>query len=128
MKGIQICSNHDDHPFPRGDNSENVKIYWWIFKIFFFWTADPISFKLGTNYSWVMGIQICSNEGPNPLQRGDNHKKAEIGWGHLIIFSRTTGPISFKLKTNHPCMKQIQVYSNEGPWPYPRGDNCENGM
>jgi hypothetical protein len=39
-----------------------------------------------------MGILNCSNKGPDPLQRGDNHKKAEIGWGHLKIFSRTTEP------------------------------------
>jgi hypothetical protein len=27
-----------------------------------------------------------------PLQRKDNHKHAEIGWSHLKVFSRTTGP------------------------------------
>jgi hypothetical protein len=40
-----------------------------------------------------MGILNCSNEGPGPLQRGDNHKNAEIGWDHLKIFLfRTTEP------------------------------------
>jgi hypothetical protein len=27
----------------------------------------------------MMGIQVYSNGGPNPLQRGDNHKSAKIG-------------------------------------------------
>ena len=39
-------------------------------------TAGPISTKLGTNHPWVKSIQICSNEGPRPIQRGDNY---EIG-------------------------------------------------
>jgi hypothetical protein len=33
----------------------------------------------------VKGIQICSNKGPGPLQRGDNHKNVKMGWGHLEI-------------------------------------------
>jgi hypothetical protein len=36
--------------------------------------------------------KIYSNNGSNPLQRRDNRKNANIGWGHLKIFSRTTGP------------------------------------
>jgi hypothetical protein len=42
------------------------------------------------NFPWVKGILKCSNKGPGPLQRGDNHKNAKMGWGHLKIFSRTT--------------------------------------
>ena len=41
------------------------------------------------------------------------------------IFLRTTGPISTKLSTKHPWLKGIQVCSNEGPRPSPRGDNSE---
>jgi hypothetical protein len=74
-----------------------------MFKIFFFRTSWPNSIKLGTNYPWVKGIQVCSNKGPGPLQRGDNHKNVKMGWGHLKIFSsRTTGPILTKLGTSHP--------------------------
>ena len=40
-----------------------------------------------------------------------------------IFFSRTTGPISTKLATNHPRVKLIEVCSNEGLCPFPRGDN-----
>ena len=42
-----------------------------------------------------------------------------------IVFSRTTGLISTKFSTKHPWVKGIQVCSNEGPHPFPRGDNCE---
>ena len=31
--------------------------------------------------------------------------------------------ISTKLGTNHPCVKGIQICSNEGPLSCPRGDN-----
>jgi hypothetical protein len=44
----------------------------------------------------VKGIQA------GPLQRGDNHKNENMGWGHLKIFFRTTGPISARLGTNYP--------------------------
>jgi hypothetical protein len=42
-------------------------------------TSRPISIKLGTDISCMMGIQVYSNEGPSPLQRGDNQKSAKIG-------------------------------------------------
>jgi hypothetical protein len=42
----------------------------------------PISIKLGTNNFCMMGIQVY----PIPLQRGDNHKSAKIGLGHLNVF------------------------------------------
>jgi hypothetical protein len=32
----------------------------------------------------VKGIQVCSNKGPGPLQREDNHKNVKMGWGHII--------------------------------------------
>jgi hypothetical protein len=40
--------------------------------------SRSISIKLGTNHPSVKGIQNCSNQGPGPLQRGDNHKNAKI--------------------------------------------------
>jgi hypothetical protein len=55
-------------------------------KIFFSRTSKPISIKLGINHSWVKEILNCSNNGPGPLQRGDN-------LNHLkIFFSRTIEP------------------------------------
>jgi hypothetical protein len=41
-------------------------------------TSRPISIKLGTNHPWVKGILFCSNKGPGPLQRGDDHKNAKM--------------------------------------------------
>ena len=41
------------------------------------------------------------------------------------FFSRTTLLISTKLGTKYPWMKGIQVCSNEGPHPFPRGDNTK---
>jgi hypothetical protein len=44
---------------------------------------SPTFIKLGTNYLLVKGIQVCSNKGPGPLQRGDNYKNVKMGLGHL---------------------------------------------
>ena len=53
-----------------------------------------------------------------------NYEIVKIHWRNLkIFFSRTTEPISTKLFTKHPWVKGIQVCSNEGPHPFPRGDN-----
>jgi hypothetical protein len=73
------------------------------------------SIKLGTNYPWVKGIQVCSNKGPGPLQRGNNHKNVKMGWGHLkIFFSRTSRPILTRLDTNHPWRERIHVSLKKG--------------
>jgi hypothetical protein len=61
-------------------------------KIFFSRSSRPIIIKLGTNHPYVKGIQNCTNQGLGPMQRGDNHKNAKMGWGHLKIFSKTTEP------------------------------------
>jgi hypothetical protein len=75
----------------------------------------------------MKGIQVCSNKGPGPLQRGDNHKNVKMEWGHLkIFFYRTTGPILTRLGTNHPWVKGIQVFSSKGPDPLQRVDNHKN--
>jgi hypothetical protein len=39
-------------------------------KKIFFRTSKPKSIKLVTNYPLVKRIQVCSNKGPGPLQRG----------------------------------------------------------
>ena len=94
---IQVCSNEGDNLSPRGDNSERVKIHWKILNVFFSRTNWPNSIKLNTNYSWVKKIQVYSNKGPGPLQKGGNYKNVKMGWGHLkIFFSRITGPEKLK--------------------------------
>jgi hypothetical protein len=83
-EGIQIYSNERDCHSPREDNNnERVKIHCKFLKIFFSRTSRPNSIKLGTNYPWENGMQVCSNKGPGPLQRGDNHKNVKIGSGLL---------------------------------------------
>ena len=65
------------------------------------------------------------NKGPDPLQRGDNHKNVKIGWGHLkIFFSKTTVPISTRLGTNHPWVMGIQVCLKEGDSPFAKSENA----
>jgi hypothetical protein len=44
------------------------------------------------------------------------------------IFSRTSQPISIKLGTNHPLVKEILDYTNKGPGPFQRGDNHKNAQ
>jgi hypothetical protein len=41
-------------------------------------TSRPITIKLGINDPWVKGTLNCSNKGPGPLQRGDNHKNVKM--------------------------------------------------
>jgi hypothetical protein len=43
----------------------------------------------------------------------------------FVFFSRATGPILTRLVTNRPWMKGIQVCTNEGYRPSPRGDDSE---
>jgi hypothetical protein len=70
--------------------------------------------KLDTNYPWVKRIQVCSNKEPDLLQSRDNHKKVEMGWGHLIIFPRITGPISTRLGINHPWERRFKFVEMKG--------------
>jgi hypothetical protein len=49
-----------------------------------------------------------------------------MGWVHLkIFFSRTTGPILIRIGINHLWGEGVQVCSNEGDSPSPRGDNSK---
>ena len=51
--------------------------------------------------------------------------RLSVNFSNFHLLLRTTGPISTKLGTKHPWVKGIQVCSNEGPRPFPRGDNYE---
>ena len=42
---------------------------------FFSRTTWLISFQLDTKHSWMKGIQVCPNEKPCPLPRGDNYER-----------------------------------------------------
>ena len=76
-------------------------------KILFSRITGQISTKLGTEHSWVKGIQVCLNSGSHPFPRGDDNEIAKIHCQTLQIFLRTTGPISTKLSTKHPWVKGI---------------------
>ena len=70
---------------------------------------------------WVKRIQVVQMAGLWHFQRGDNN---EIQLKNLKISSSgTTGSISIKLGTKHPCVKGSKM--NEGPHPFARGDNNE---
>ena len=45
--------------------------------------------------------------------------------GLLLSEKHNQWPFLGSLGTNHPCMKGIKIYSNEGPRPFQMGDNCE---
>ena len=62
--------------------------------------------------SLVKETLVCSNEGPWAVPREDNNKRVKTFLQNLKVFSRTTGPISTKLDTQHPWVKRIQVCSN----------------
>jgi hypothetical protein len=44
------------------------------FKNHLFQNHGPILTRLGTNYPWVEGIQVCSNEGDSLSPKGDNKR------------------------------------------------------
>jgi hypothetical protein len=50
-----------------------------MFKTLFSRTSRPKSMKFGTNYPLVKIIQVCSNKGPDPLQRGIITEMVEKG-------------------------------------------------
>ena len=53
-------------------------------------TNRPTSIRLDADYPCLKAIQVCLYIGTDPHQRGNNHKNANIGKGHLkILFSRT---------------------------------------
>jgi hypothetical protein len=55
-------------------------------KIVFSRTSLPISIKFDKNYLCTKGIQVCTNKGPNPFQRGGNSKiKDRAGSFHIFF-------------------------------------------
>jgi hypothetical protein len=84
MKG-NVPAQGETHVIAKSKNT--LKSFFKVFSR----TDWQISNKLGSNQPWAKGIQICSNKGTGPLQRGDNNKNGR--WvGHLKIFSRITWP------------------------------------
>ena len=80
-------------------------------------------------YMWVTGVSLVSFTHSFYLV-----SSPELFWSpvvhpfvhlsvHILIFSRTNGPILSKLGTKHPWVTEIQVCLNEGICPYPSRDN-----
>ena len=76
----------------------------------------PVQFlaHLSWKLKWAILIAFCLSS-----------VRLSVNFYIFDFFSRTTGPILTKLGTNHPWGEGIQVCSNEGDCPSPRGDNSE---
>ena len=85
VKGIQVCSNEEPYPFPKGDNYEIPK-----FKNILLQNHIANKLKLAKSIlRWWEFKFVFQKEGPCPFPRGDNNDKAKIHWRNLKIFSRT---------------------------------------
>ena len=113
VKEVQNCPNVGPCLFAgRGNDELKIYINWWNSKNVT--TTKPMSTKHGTKHPWVKGIHVCSNEEPALIfPRGEDIEIAKIHWRNLrnlkISFSRTTGPISTKLCTKHPWLKETKI-------------------
>ena len=65
--GIQVCSNEEPHPFPRGDDFEIVKIHWQNKNTLLLKNHGASFNQFDTKHSCMKGIQVCTNEGPCPF-------------------------------------------------------------
>jgi hypothetical protein len=71
-------------------------------------------------------IQVCLNKGSGPLLRGDNYKKCKNGVGSFKNLLLQNHWANFNQTWHKSSLgEEIQVCTNEGDCPSPRGDNCE---
>ena len=121
MERIQFCSYEGSSLSASGDNSKIVKIYLKYLKIFLFRTTRSISTKLGTKHPWVEEIQVCSNEGLRPSQRGDKSEMVKLYWKYSkILSSKLLG----QLKTNlaQSILGQMKFkFLKQNPTPFNKG-------
>ena len=71
---------------------------------------EPFLAHLSWRLKWAFLIKICSSS-------------VVVNFSHFHLLLQNHWPISTKLGAKHPWVKGIEVYSNEGPRPFPRGDN-----
>ena len=138
MKNLFAVKNHN-RIFLKLTRAESSSELFWlpvvhlsvhlsVSKLYTFSSSPPEPLGQIQLVSLGEGDSSCSNKGPHPYPKGyDNTIPVVIKhWGNLkIFFSRITEPISTKLGTKHPWVKRNQVCSNEGPCPFPKGDNNE---
>ena len=97
MEGIHVYSNERPPLSPSGDYSENVNYI--ENKSFLLQNTGPISTKHGSKHPWMEGIHVYSNERLPLSPRGHNSENVKLYLKYLkIFFSRTTRPISTKLR------------------------------
>ena len=127
VKGIQVCSSEVPCLFPRGDNNEIAKVNWRNFKNLLIQDMWANFNQTWHNAYLGKGFQDCSNKGPCPCPRVDHYEIVNIHWHNFKKSSLTwtTCPNSCKLSTKHLWVIGIQVCLNEGPTPFPRGENYE---
>ena len=95
-----------------------------IFKILFSRNAGPISTKLCPKHTWVKGMQVCSNKGPEPFARGKNFEIMK--YIDEIKKNSSQGPLNQpNLTHSFLAWKGFTFVSKEGPRPFTRGDNFE---
>jgi hypothetical protein len=98
----------------RGDTHKKCKIGLGLFKNLENQLAKfKYKLSLGEGNSSLSILRVM------PSSKG--RKSQKWGRGHLMMFSRSTGPTSARLGINHPWEKGIQVSSNEGDCPSQRG-------
>ena len=90
--------------------------------VIFFYPGHVSWARVWSKHHWVKGIQVFINQGSLSFPRSDDIEIAKVHWEwqNLKLFSWTTGPISIKLGTKHPWVKNFQVPLNEGS--FRRGD------
>ena len=55
----------------------------------------PGQFKLGTKHPWMLGMQVCLNEGTRSFPRGHNYEIGKTTLKFFLnFFFRTTRPVT----------------------------------
>ena len=109
-EGDSSFSYEGPRPFPRGDNYKIAKIYKFK-KSFSPESLNQFQPTLAQIIFWWWGFKFLQMKGSSFFQEEINTKLQK----YIDEFSRTPGPISTNLGTNHPWLKGIQVCSNKGP-------------
>ena len=74
--------------------------------------------SLSRRLKWAFLIKICRCPSSSLLS-----SSLSLTFHIFVFFTKTTRPISTKLGTKYLWVNGIQLYSNEGPHPFSRGDN-----
>ena len=106
----------DINKFPKlaSESNSDLKVWPTYRQVYI---GRSISTRLDTKHPWAEEIQVCSNKGPGPSQRGDKSEIVKLFWKYRNVFKN---PISTKFGTKHPWVDGIQI-TNKG-LNLPQGD------